>query len=179
MKYIKHFITITKHKYEVFKLCLMAGIPLQGLIHDMSKYSFIEFFTSAKFYTGKYSPIMGERKKYGYSKVWIHHKGRNKHHFEYWLDPCNKELTIIPYKYMVEMICDNIAASKVYCKKEFNNKCPYNYFSLHKSYMEKNMNKKCFNMYEKVVLDLCDNKIKDIVNKKYLKKIYNEYIRSE
>ena len=91
MKYIKHFITITKHKYEVFKLCCKAGIPFQGLIHDNSKYSFTEFFISAKFYTGINSPIMRERKKYGYSKAWIHHKGRNKHHFEYWLDPANKE----------------------------------------------------------------------------------------
>ena len=69
----------------------MAGIPLQGIIHDNSKYSFTEFFISAKFYTGTYSPIMDERKIYGYSKVWLHHKGRNKHHYEYWLDPANKE----------------------------------------------------------------------------------------
>ena len=77
---------------------------------------------------------------------------------------------------MIEMICDNIAASITYCKKDFNTTCPYNYFLQHKNYMEKNINKKCFKMYEKVVKDLSENELKNIINKKYLKEIYNKYV---
>lgn len=176
MNYIKHFITITKHKFIVFKLCCKAGIPFQGIIHDNSKYSFTEFLTSAKFYNGNYSPIMDERKVCRYSKAWLHHKGRNKHHFEYWLDPYNKEKTIIPYKYMVEMICDNVAASITYCKKEFNTTCPYNYFKKNNKYMKQNINKKYFKMYERVVKDLSKTELKNIINKKYLKDMYQKYV---
>lgn len=175
MNYLNHFITVTKHKLIVFKLSIKAGIPLQGLVHDNSKYSISEFITSAKHYNGNYSPIMNERKEYGYSKVWLHHKGRNKHHFEYWLDPAN-DLVVIPYKYMVEMICDNIAASIVYQKKNFDVTCPYNYMMKHRDYMENNIHKKCFKMYERVMLDLSKNNINYILNKKYLKKIYKEYV---
>ena len=83
---IKHFITITKHRHLVMKLCFKMGIYKQGLLHDLSKYSFVEFFTSAKYYVGTYSPTISERKDKGYSDIWMHHKGRNKHHFEYWED---------------------------------------------------------------------------------------------
>lgn len=83
---IRHFITITKHRNEVIRLCIKAGIGLQGLFHDLSKYSPTEFIPGAKYYTGKESPNNGERRDTGYSLAWMHHKGRNKHHFEFWYD---------------------------------------------------------------------------------------------
>ena len=83
---IKHLILITKHKWVVFKLCCKVGIPWRGLVHDLSKYSPTEFFESIKYYTGTHSPITGEKQDKGYSEAWLHHKGRNKHHSEYWID---------------------------------------------------------------------------------------------
>lgn len=83
---IKHFKTITKHRHAVIRNCFKAGIPLQGLRHDLSKYLPSEFIPGAKFYQGTRSPNEAEREKYGYSAAWLHHKGRNKHHFEYWTD---------------------------------------------------------------------------------------------
>ena len=79
---IKHFNLINRHRWLVFKLCCKAGIPYRGLVHDLSKYSFTEFWESAKYYNGNMSPILFAKKKQGYSKAWLHHKGRNKHHAE-------------------------------------------------------------------------------------------------
>ena len=83
---IKHFGLITHHKWVVFKLCCKIGEPWRGLVHDMSKYSPTEFIESSKYYTGKHSPISEAKRENGYSKAWLHHKGRNKHHSEYWID---------------------------------------------------------------------------------------------
>ena len=83
---IKHFVTITKHRHLVIKHCFKAGVFWQGLRHDLSKYSFTEFIPGMKYYAGTHSPNETERAKFGYSLAWIHHKGRNKHHFEYWTD---------------------------------------------------------------------------------------------
>ena len=120
IKSYEHFKTITKHRHEVIKNCTKAGILFQGLFHDLSKYSLTEFSAGAKFYQGTRSPNEGEREAYGYSMAWIHHKGRNKHHYEYWTDynPKTKEMEPVkmPLKYVIEMFCDRIAASKIYEK---------------------------------------------------------------
>lgn len=132
MKAVKHFITITKHRHEVIRNCKKAGILWQGLFHDLSKYMPSEFFISAKYYQGDKSPNVGERLEKGYSDVWMHHKGRNKHHFEYWTDyrPKSREYGPVkmPIKYVKEMFCDRVAASKIYKGKDYNNAYPLEYF---------------------------------------------------
>ena len=94
----KHFNTITKHRHKVIKHCFKAGILWQGCLHDLSKYSFHEFIVGAKYYQGTRSPNEAEREAKGYSSAWMHHKGRNKHHFEYWTDYNTKTRTIEPVK---------------------------------------------------------------------------------
>ena len=81
-----HFMTVTAHRHEVLRHCIKAGIPLQGLTHDLSKFSPEEFINGVKYYQGTRSPHEGEREAYGFSYAWMCHKGRNKHHFEYWWD---------------------------------------------------------------------------------------------
>ena len=129
---IKHFITITKHRHVVIKHCRKAGIFWQGLRHDLSKYTPTEFIPSAKYYTGTRSPNEGERALYGYSLAWIHHKGRNKHHFEYWTDysPVSKvvEPVKMPMRYVAEMFCDRVAAGKIYNGDKYTDKSPIEYF---------------------------------------------------
>ena len=131
-KAFKHFITITKHRHMVIRNCAKAGIFWQGLFHDLSKYSPTEFLSGAKFYQGDKSPNEGEREAYGYSKAWMHHKGRNKHHFEYWTDYSKAEKRIapvkMPMKYVIEMFCDRVAASKVYRGKDYTDNHPLEYF---------------------------------------------------
>lgn len=130
-----HFKTITKHRHLVMINCFRAGIPIQGLKHDLSKYSPVEFLPGAKYYQGNKSPNVAERIDKGYSSAWLHHKGRNKHHYEYWNDINPKSLKIepveMPNKYVIEMFCDRIAASKVYKGSEYTDSTPLGYFSLH------------------------------------------------
>lgn len=129
---IKHFITITKHRHVVIEHCFKAGIPFQGLRHDLSKYSPTEFIPGMKFYTGTRSPNEGERDEYGYSLAWIHHKGRNKHHFEYWTDYNPKSKVVepvkMPMKYVAEMFCDRVAAGKIYNGDKYTDDSPLEYF---------------------------------------------------
>ena len=102
-----HFKTVTRHRYLVMKNCFRAGIFLQGCFHDLSKYSPTEFFAGVMHYQGNRSPNEGEREDYGFSKAWMHHKGRNKHHFEYWTDYSleTKEMSAVrmPVRYVIEM----------------------------------------------------------------------------
>lgn len=127
-----HFLTVTRHRHKVIVHCAKAGILWQGLRHDLSKYSPTEFIPGVKYYTGKCSPNEGEREEFGYSKAWIHHKGRNKHHFEYWLDYNPKtrknEPIEMPYNYVAEMFCDRLAASKIYNGKKYKQSDSYVYF---------------------------------------------------
>lgn len=129
---IKHFNTITKHRNKVIVHCFKAGIGFQGLRHDLSKYSPAEFIPGAKYYQGTRSPNEMEREQSGYSAAWLHHKGRNRHHFEYWTDynPTVKKVMPVkmPAKYVAEMFCDRVAASKIYAGNNYNDSYPLEYF---------------------------------------------------
>lgn len=129
--FIKHFNLVNKHRWLVFLNCCHLGIPFQGLVHDLSKYTPTEFIKSAKYYLGDMSPIMEERKENNlYSDICVHHINRNKHHLEYWVDFCKGSLVTkpMPYKYALEYVADTISASKVYAKKNFTRDYPLNYF---------------------------------------------------
>ncbi|MBS6831788.1 MAG: catalase [Clostridiales bacterium] len=131
-KIIGHFKTITRHRHTVIAHSRLAGILFQGLRHDLSKYSPTEFIPGARFYCGDRSPNEEERALYGYSAAWLHHKGRNRHHFEYWSDynVKTKEFGPVPMppKYIAEMFCDRVAASKIYQGKKYTDKHPLEYF---------------------------------------------------
>ena len=131
-KFFGHFMTVTKHRHAVIKHGKKAGIFYQSLFHDLSKYSPKEFLVGVKYYTGAKSPNEGEREVYGYSKAWLHHKGRNLHHFEYWTDYNPKERKVMPVKmplkYVIEMFCDRVAASKIYQGENYTDAHPIEYF---------------------------------------------------
>lgn len=131
---IKHFITITKHRHRVIAHCKKAGILWQGLRHDLSKYTPVEFIAGAKYYVGTRSPNEIEREKFGYSKAWLHHKGRNRHHFEYWQDAIPKEKKPLapvemPLNYTAEMFCDRVAASKIYKGAAYTDAAAWEYYA--------------------------------------------------
>ena len=132
MKAWKHFITITHHRLLVMAGCFRVGLVWQGLTHDLSKYSPTEFLVGARYYQGTRSPNAAEREEKGYSEAWMHHKGRNRHHYEYWTD-MNRftrvyESVPMPRKYLVEMVMDRIAACKTYQGKDYTDGSALTYF---------------------------------------------------
>lgn len=128
----KHFKTVCRHKAVVYRQCKACGIPWQGIVHDLSKFSPVEFASSARYFQGDKSPIEAEKAAVGYSAAWLHHKGHNPHHWEYWTDFSEEDGSVIvnriPYRYVVEMICDWIGAGMVYSKGNWSEDEPYNYF---------------------------------------------------
>lgn len=172
---IGHFNTITKHKFLVFKLCFKAGIPFRGLVHDLSKYSITEFSEGVKYYTGECSPIRLCKSDKGYSKAWLHHKGRNKHHYEYWMDLCAPiNYPIIPYKYTVEMICDTLAAGIVYKGKDWYPSYQLEYFNSKTD--KEHINEKIQKVLEDVYIQVSKDGIDKVITKKNLKTIYDKYV---
>ena len=130
-KLIGHFSTITRHRHKVIAHCAKAGILWQGLMHDLSKYSPTEFIPGVRFYDGTHSPTEDERRKYGCSQAWMHHKGRNRHHWEYWTDynvnlKCYMPVEM-PRRYVAEMLCDRVAASKIYKGAAYTDAAPLEY----------------------------------------------------
>lgn len=115
-----HLGKILKHKYWVFYYCCKAGIPWRGIKHDISKFSPTEFWESVRYYQGNRSPIDACKEDKGVSKAWLHHKGRNTHHYEYHQDNFDKggKPLQMPYKDVVEMLCDYLGASKAYTRKK-------------------------------------------------------------
>ena len=127
-----HFYTVTKHRHRVIAHCFRAGIGWQGLFHDLSKYSPTEFLPGARYYQGTRSPTERERELFGYSATWMHHKGRNRHHYEYWVD-LNMQTkrykpVPMPVRYVKEMFCDRVAASKIYQGKNYTDSSALDYY---------------------------------------------------
>ena len=141
-KALAHFKTITKHRNLVCRYCFRLGLYRQGLLHDLSKYSPSEFLRGAKFYQGDRSPNDAERRETGVSMAWLHHKGRNKHHLEYWIDYCFYEDGTVrmggypmPMRYIAEMFCDRVAACKVYMKDAYTDASAYEYYMRSKDHV--------------------------------------------
>jgi len=130
---LAHLYTVNYHRWLVCKHCFRLGLYWQGLTHDLSKYSPSEFIVGARYYTGTRSPNDAERRDQGYSSAWLHHKGRNRHHIEYWTDYSPvRGLGVVPIemplKYVAEMFCDRVAACQVYRKSAYHQNDPYDYF---------------------------------------------------
>ena len=131
-----HFKTITHHRHLVMKGCFKVGLYKLGLLHVLSKYSWTEFRVGARYYQGTRSPNNAEREETGLSTAWLHHKGRNKHHYEYWIDydinAKDGEMPLtgmkMPVKYVVEMFIDRISASKNYLGDKYQDDSALTYY---------------------------------------------------
>lgn len=135
MRPLAHLKTVSKHRALVRRYCFRLGLYRQGLTHDLSKFAPVEFWRGAKYYQGFRSPNDAERREKNVSLAWLHHKGRNRHHFEYWTDyrimpdgsVCYGGCRM-PMKYVAEMFCDRIAASRTYLGDQYTDASPYDYF---------------------------------------------------
>ena len=134
--FMAHLQTVAHHKLLVLEGCWKVGLYRQGLLHDLSKFSPTEFLVGARYFQGDRSPNNAEREDIGYSTSWLHHKGRNRHHFEYWVDYNLRgkkgESPLIPVKmpgrYVVEMLMDRIAACKIYMGKDYHDGAALAYY---------------------------------------------------
>lgn len=175
-----HFSTITRHKIEVAKNCFKCGLYWQGLTHDLSKYMPVEFFKGVRYYQGDRSPNDAERRATGVSLAWLHHKGRNKHHMEYWIDynlSAEGKMTGIkmPTRYLIEMVCDRIAACKIYYGDKYTDHAAIDYYNRSLShYMIDDTTSKqlkfLLEMYAKKGEDYTFNFIKENLVKKKVRK---------
>ena len=151
-----HFHTITEHKLLVMKHCFKIGLYRQGLLHDLSKYTPSEFIPGCIYYQGYRSPNNAEREDKGYSSAWLHHKGRNKHHYEYWIDystHSDRGIMVpvkMPDRYLAEMIIDRSAASKVYKGRDYTDAWPLEYYYLgtHRAPIEESTKEKLLSYFE-------------------------------
>lgn len=131
--FFDHLRTVNRHRRLVRQHCFRCGLYWQGLTHDLSKYSPAEFIPGVKYFQGDKSPNNAQRAAEGYSSAWLHHKGRNKHHYEYWydVDPVTKKsvtgLGMKP-RYIAEMLCDRIAACEVYYGNKYDQTLPWQFF---------------------------------------------------
>ena len=142
--FIGHLRTITRHRHMVMLHCFKAGIFRRGLTHDLSKFSPTEFIPGVLYFQGTRSPNEREREVLGYSRAWMHHKGRNRHHFEYWTDYSMEtkrlEPVRMPDQFLFEMFCDRVAASKIYMGENYTDRSPLDYYlrANHDRLIEKN-----------------------------------------
>ncbi|SFP90754.1 hypothetical protein SAMN02910358_00021 [Lachnospiraceae bacterium XBB1006] len=133
-----HLKTINHHKWLVMTHCFRLGLIRQGLLHDLSKYNPVELFPGCKYYTPGKSPHFKARQELGLSEAWLHHKGRNKHHFEYWIDYEQKSKGLagmkMPLRYVVEMFVDRMCACKNYYGEAYTCRSPWEYYERNKKY---------------------------------------------
>ncbi len=133
-RFFGHIRTVLTHKKHVRYGCFRMGLYYQGIVHDLSKFSFTEFSRSVMFYSGKFSPNASDRVITGCSLSWMHHKGRNKHHYEYWTDytPSTEPYIVgckMPLKYVAEMVADRYAACVAYNKASYSQGDAWKYYS--------------------------------------------------
>lgn len=176
-KMVKHALLVARHRHAVMKNCAKCGIFARGLLHDLSKFSPEEFFESARHYQGNRSPIGACRRATGKSYAWLHHKGRNKHHIEYWIDDECAVNPLMPYKYAVECVCDKLAATKTYAKSSYTEDLPLRHWYKYGNKAKGNPRTMAF--IEKVFIDIYTLGEKRVLNKAYMKKTYQEFCVSE
>jgi hypothetical protein len=141
----------------------------------MSKFTPTEFFESVKYYQGNRSPIGVCRRENGYSAAWLHHKGRNKHHIEYWTDEECEIQPLMPYQYAVECVCDKLAATRVYAGKNYSTDLPLLHWNKYGNKVGGNPLTMAF--VEAVFEDVKLHGEAYVLTKRYMKEKYQEICR--
>lgn len=83
LQYLKY---VLRHKFYVFVECLKLGVPIWiALLHDWDKFLPDEWFPYVHCF---YAPDGSKQYKEStaFTRAWMHHQHRNKHHWQYWLN---------------------------------------------------------------------------------------------
>ena len=72
MHFFGHLFTVLHHKKLVLRYCFRLGLYRQGICHDLSKFSPVEFFAGVRYFQGNRSPNDAERQDKGYSAACLH-----------------------------------------------------------------------------------------------------------
>lgn len=180
VKTFKHLNKILTHKRWVAHYCFMCGRYWQGITHDLSKFSPTEFWESVKYYQGTRSPIEACKEDKGYSMAWFHHRGRNKHHYEYWMDDFEKGFIPkkMPFKYVLEMICDHLAAGRAYVGNKFTMEAEWEWWQKKRPIVK--MHKDTFGAIDQLMNDMKANGIETILkDKDYVAALKKKYENGE
>ena len=169
--FFSHLFLVLRHKWRVFVNCAKCGLVWRGLMHDLSKFSPTEFFESVKYYQGDRSPIGACRRDTGMSQAWLHHKGRNRHHIEYWTDQECTVQPLMPYQYAVECVCDKLAATRVYAGKNYSTDLPLKHWEKYGNKVPGNPKTMAF--VEAVFKDVKQHGENHVLNKRYMKEKYS------
>lgn len=177
--FFKYIHLVNKHRFMVFLLCTKSGFPLLGLTHDLSMYSLTELKEGVKYYKSKKTfPFNNALKTCGYSNAWLHHRGRNKHHSEYWFDYASPlKAPVIPFKYAVELLCDKISYAKMLDEKKYSDMSPY--YKWNKNRDNEMLNRHIQGFITEVLELLGAHGEKVVLRKKYLEKIYIKHINKK
>ena len=173
---IGHLKTVITHKRWVAHYCFMCGLYKQGILHDMSKFSLTEFIESVKYWQGTRSPIDACKEENGYSMAWFHHRGRNKHHWEYWMDDFEKGSIPkkMPFKYVLEMICDFLGAGRAYVGEGFTIESEYAWWQNKRKVVK--MHEDTFKLADTIFNTMNKYSIEAVLkNKKYINKLHRRY----
>ena len=174
--FFSHLFLVIRHKNRVLINCARCGILWRGLVHDLSKFSPEEFFESVKYFQGNRSPIGACRRATGQSRAWLHHKGRNKHHIEYWIDEECTVQPLMPYEYAVECVCDKLAATRIYLGKNYTSDMPLWHWEKYGKNIAANPSTMKF--VTEVFYDVRDYGEGYVLNKKYMKAKYSEICKN-
>lgn len=173
--FFKHLSLVSRHKWRVFVNCSKCGLVWRGIVHDLSKFSPTELFESVEYYQGNRSPIGVCRREKGVSLAWLHHKGRNKHHIEYWIDEECEIQPLMPYQYAVECVCDKLAATRVYAGKNYSTDLPLLHWNKYGNKVGGNPLTMSF--VEAVFEDVKIHGESYVLTKRYMKEKYHEICR--
>jgi len=117
-----------RHKWFVFLECCRLGIPLQGIVHDWTKFLPSEWGPYARFFYEPDGTPRQRRDETGYYKptdtgdaafdfAWFLHLKRNRHHWQWWIlpeDGGGLKVLEMPDRYRKEMLADWRGAGKAY-----------------------------------------------------------------
>ena len=176
--FIGHLKTVLKHKRCVAHYCFMCGLYIQGILHDMSKFSPTEFWESIKYWQGNRSPIDACKEENGYSMAWFHHRGRNKHHWEYWMDDFEKGFIPkkMPFKYALEMMCDYLGAGRAYYGDKFSIEAEYEWWQNKRQLVIFKMHDDTFKLIDTLFNTMNKHGIEAVLkNRRYINKLHRKY----
>lgn len=115
-KLLGHINQVLRHKFWVFICCCKFGIIWRGITHDLSKFSWAEFWPSVRYYQKGSSPIPRLHHEASEYRPWLHHRGRNDHHSEYWHRYTHGTFYALkmPFDCVLEQIADWIGSTRAY-----------------------------------------------------------------